>query len=614
MSAASSHPGVSIAVKLVIATSIVVAATVAITSGYALHKTREIAEIDKAWRDDKGQQSAEFEARLMATVSAQAVAHLLAGNNYADLRTTLDSLLEEQRPAKDAENAKDAKDATNAKDAKDAKDATNATGAKEKDKDSNHPAVLRTRGAPQVTWFMVWDVDSNPANSIRNWKGSVPCGASVLAPKPSGLIYCTRAAPATAPSIIELDRAFSGNDVAQHNAASYALRIPIEVGQQPLGSLWVGISTEELQAELSRASLGAHARVQELRIKLWVAAGMVLLLGIILAMLQAVSMARPIAELSEQATRIAQGDLNQRVPEVRRDELGTLARNFNFMADRIGELLLEQAEKAALEHEMGLARSVQQAMLPSSEIEEYGPVKVAGYCAPASSCGGDWWMHRALSGGRVLIVIGDATGHGIHSAMIAATARGAVEALAALDQVLHAPEQVLCAIDSAIRNVGEHHVLMTAFAAVIDTHAGTLSYANAGQNFPYIVRRGDEGKLEDAVILATAGNPLGDPEIKLEIRTGSRELRAGDLFVAFTDGLVERANPAGHLFGDRRLLRLLRGQEVMDRRALDSLRMRVMNAVDTYAEGEDASDDVTFVLCQFDPPAMPQALRRAGTA
>ena len=42
---------------------------------------------------------------------------------------------------------------------------------------------------------------------------------------------------------------------------------------------------------------------------------------------------------------------------------------------------------------------------------------------PASQCGGDWWMYRKLPDGRMLLVLGDATGHGIHSAMIAATAR-----------------------------------------------------------------------------------------------------------------------------------------------------------------------------------------------
>src|SRR5678815_4879893 len=164
---------------------------------------------------------------------------------------------------------------------------------------------------------------------------------------------------------------------------------------------------------------------------------------------------------------------------------------------------------------------------------------------PASQCGGDWWMYRKLDNGRMLLVLGDATGHGIHSAMIAATARGAVEALAAVDERLLTPDQVLRAIDQAIRMVGEHNVLMTAFAAVFDSSTGTLNYANAGQNFPYVMRLSETRVLERASIIAASGNPLGDRNIQLEIRRGTMQLKPGDLFVCFTDGVVERANPSG---------------------------------------------------------------------
>ena len=141
---------------------------------------------------------------------------------------------------------------------------------------------------------------------------------------------------------------------------------------------------------------------------------------------------------------------------------------------KIRKLLVGEAQKASLEKEMSLARQVQQAMLPPQTLDQHGDLKVVGYCMPASSCGGDWWTYRKLSNGRMLLVVGDATGHGIHSAMIAATARGAVEALSGIDERLLTPEQVLKAIDSAIRQVGDHNVMMTAFAAVFDSVNGIL--------------------------------------------------------------------------------------------------------------------------------------------
>jgi len=297
------------------------------------------------------------------------------------------------------------------------------------------------------------------------------------------------------------------------------------------------------------------------------------------------------------------GDFEMRVPATRRDELGVLARTFNFMSDAMVQLLAANAQKASLEKEMELARQVQQAMLPPAHLDQHGYFKVIGYCMPASQCGGDWWMYRKLSNGRMLLVLGDATGHGIHSAMIAATARGAVEALAAVDERLLTPDQVLRAIDQAIAMVGEHNVLMTAFAAVFDSQTGALHYANAGQNFPYVIKLGHTRVLEEASIIAASGNPLGDRNIQVEIRRGSLQLRPGDLFVLFTDGVVERANRAGKLFGDRRLRSALTGQPLPDSGALIQLRDRVLAALDRHAEGEVAQDDVTFVLCQYDPPA-----------
>ena len=378
---------------------------------------------------------------------------------------------------------------------------------------------------------------------------------------------------------------------------------PIKLGEREVGKVRIGVSTAGLEAELARSLATADERSKASQQRLLLIAAAVLLIGIALAALQGVGLARPIKLLTAQAKKIGAGDLQSRVPENRGDELGVLAHTFNFMSNEIVKLLAEQRQKVSLEKEMELARQVQQAMLPPTQLDQHGYLKVIGYCMPASQCGGDWWMYRKLSAGRMLLVLGDATGHGIHSAMIAATARGAVEALAAIDERLLTPDQVLRAIDQAIRMVGEHNVLMTAFAAVFDSQSGTLHYANAGQNFPYVMRCSQTRVLENASIIAASGNPLGDRNIAVEIRRGALQLRPGDLFVCFTDGVVERANPAGKLFGDRRLRSTLTGQALPDEQALVQLRNRVIGVLDKYADGLQADDDITLVFCQFDPPA-----------
>jgi serine phosphatase RsbU (regulator of sigma subunit) len=373
----------------------------------------------------------------------------------------------------------------------------------------------------------------------------------------------------------------------------------------------IGVSTERLDKQIAAALADATDDAHRARNRVLVVSLVVLVIGILLAALQGVQLSRPIKALTVQAERIGAGDLGIRVPEDRRDELGVLAHTFNVMADHIVLLLNEQAHKASLEKEMELARQVQQAMLPPDTLAQHGSFKVVGYCQPASSCGGDWWTYRKLSNGRMLLVVGDATGHGIHSAMIAATARGAVEALSGIDERLLTPEQILRAIDSAIRQVGEHNVLMTAFASLFDSTTGVLHYANAGHNFPYVIKLGATRVLEQASIIAASGNPLGDRQIAVEIRRGSLQLRPGDLFVCFTDGVVERSSPTGKLFGDRKLRGVLQGQVLDDDGSLVRLREVIVRALEHHGEGTLAEDDITFVLCHYDP-AMSSGAGRAS--
>jgi serine phosphatase RsbU (regulator of sigma subunit) len=563
----------SIAAKLIIASSVMLAGSVAIVSWVSVDKISEQSRELSQQHEDMGTQLFERESVLVTKSTAQTVSYQVATNAWNEIGKSLEAALEEHNALESG------------------------------------VSLARRPAKPKIQWMMAFENDADLSSAIGVWR--------------------TQGAPQQGPDIDET-RAELREDVSlrwliqrlvpwafygplpvrcaspEAHPLEWMCEAPIFFSERQVGWVWMRASAGELQLILQGSENRSVAREAAYRRNVLLVAGGILLLGILLAGVQGLSLARPISALTTAAGKIAGGDFASRVPTERRDELGVLARAFNSMAGDIGELMKEQKEKARLEHEMSLARSVQQSMLPPSALERHEDLKVLGYCSPASSCGGDWWMYRKLSGGRMLLVVGDATGHGIHSAMIASTARGAVEALAELDEKLLVPEQVLRAVDSAIRNVGEHHVMMTAFAAVLDSRSGLLHYANAGQNFPYILGCGAQRLLGEAAIVAIGGNPLGDREIPVDIRGGSRQLAAGDLFVCFTDGLVERASPSGAMFGDRRLLRALRGQSMAAGDSLVALRERVVAAVEEHADGEVAGDDITFVMCQYDPPATAQ--------
>ena len=146
-------------------------------------------------------------------------------------------------------------------------------------------------------------------------------------------------------------------------------------------------------------------------------------------MLQSLRITRPIRDLTESVERIAQGELKERVRIGSTDELGVLARNFNHMAERIGVLLSEAKQKATLEKELEVARVIQESLLPPSTLIDARCLRLRGFFRSASICGGDWWSYAELPGGKVLVVIGDVTGHGVSSAMITAAAKSCCDTL-----------------------------------------------------------------------------------------------------------------------------------------------------------------------------------------
>ncbi len=535
---ANARAGIPISVKLILTTTLVVAVAVGAATFFSQRTIDELTAMQVQTRRQSGERSITRESELKVQAVATAIALPLASSLYPEISPVLEKAMSDDRAS----------------------------------------------GDDRLLWMVVVDATGQVVAGTKN----APPSASLAAH--DALLAGTTA---TAGADVHHARVGTGSD--------WVYGADIKAGEHKVGALRIGVSTAGLEAELSRSLATAHERSRESQRRLLMIALLVLAIGLVFAALQGISLARPIKLLTVQANKIASGDLNSRVPESRRDELGVLARTFNFMTDELVGLLHEQRQKVSLEKEMELARQVQQAMLPPTALDRHGNLKVIGYCMPASRCGGDWWMYRKLTGDRLLLVLGDATGHGIHSAMIAATARGAVEALGAVDEELLTPDQVLRAIDQAIRMVGDHNVLMTAFAAVFDSATGGLHYANAGQNFPYVMKLGQSRVLESASIIAASGNPLGDRNVSVDIRKGHVQLRPGDLFVCFTDGVVERANPQGKLFGDRRLRSMLTGQSLEGDGSLAKLCEQVLGALERHAEGQLPDDDVTFVLCQYDP-------------
>jgi len=370
-----------------------------------------------------------------------------------------------------------------------------------------------------------------------------------------------------------------------------------------LGSVYVVYSMERLkeqQARIQRRKEKAFAQQWQ---RTAMIGGVFVLVGLLLAIIQGVRISKPIRLLTRRVTQIAQGELQTRVEVTTSDELGVLAENFNFMADQLLILLQETAQAGAYQKELDVARNIQETLVPTSDIVDRPFLRLSGYFNPASECGGDWWTYHDLEDGKVLVVIGDVTGHGVPSAMITATAKSAVDTLRAVTNNNLTVTYLLEILNRAILESAKRKFVMTCFASIIDPKEHTITFANAGHNFPYIYREdGGRGKFN---VLMTRGNRLGDMEDST-YQAKKEDIRPGDTIVWYTDGIVECESEIGEEYTEKRFrnsIRKLAGREP------DEVRDGVVSAAESFFGNMPHKDDITMVIGKYYEPGTAPPLK-----
>jgi serine phosphatase RsbU (regulator of sigma subunit)/predicted ester cyclase len=242
-------------------------------------------------------------------------------------------------------------------------------------------------------------------------------------------------------------------------------------------------------------------------------------------------------------------------------------------------------ERERIEQELRVAHRIQQALLPEAAPELDG-WQLAAYYRPARQVGGDFYDFWELPDGRLGIVVGDATGHGMPAALVMATTRGMLRAVA---RPSDSPGEVLARVNEALCPEIPPNVFVTCFYAILDPVGGRLLYANAGHDLPYLRRDGRR-----STDLRARGMPLGlMPRMSYEENETS--LEEGEAVLFYSDGLVEAHNPHREMFGFPRLRKLV------DEHASDggSLVDRLLNELSGFVGADrEQEDDITLIVLQ----------------
>ncbi len=266
------------------------------------------------------------------------------------------------------------------------------------------------------------------------------------------------------------------------------------------------------------------------------------------------------------------------------DETGIRDRFF-FIADQFLELLRSAGDRAGMRKELELAGVVQRMLLPRDSELVVAGLNVFAHFVPASAAGGDWWAVETLPDGRVMLIVGDVTGHGAASAIITGVARGALHVARRVYGERLTAEVVLKLLHGAIRDVAGSQLLMSAIVATYHPEQYTLRITNAGHPFPYLRRQ--DGSIHT---LPTQSSPLGLDA--LDVSSRDVTLSPGDVVLLYTDGVVDCENSQKKRFGDRRLHKAIASAAP---RTAQHMRDAVVDAVTAFRDGREPVDDTTLV-------------------
>lgn len=316
--------------------------------------------------------------------------------------------------------------------------------------------------------------------------------------------------------------------------------------------------------------------------------GILLVLGVLLSVFQGLRITRPIKSLVSSVATFAHGDLNHRVNIKTHDEIEILGDGFNFMAENLVILLQESEKKAVMAKELEVAKTIQDSLVPPSGLHDFTSIALAGHFQSASETGGDWWSFYKISGDRLLVIIGDVTGHGVPAAMITAAAKSACDTILAIENLIPDLDQFAQILNNSIAASGKGQFFMTCFVSIIDPVKKNMTYVNAGHNFPYIYRPGEDKFIQ----LMARGQRLGENKtVAYEIKT--QKLLPNDLVIWYTDGIIEDVGPDGLEYGDKRFRRSIKEANALD---LEAALKKIVDDAETYYAGVPHGDDHTLIL------------------
>ena len=286
--------------------------------------------------------------------------------------------------------------------------------------------------------------------------------------------------------------------------------------------------------------------------------------------------------VNESLARITEGNLNEVVNVRNSSEFASLSDDINQTVDVL-KGYIEAAEKR-IEQELEFARTIQASALPKNFVFPRKDFEIFASMDPAKEVGGDFYDFFFLDQNRLALVIADVSGKGIPAALFMMRAKTAIRGLA---ESGHSASEIMERANNTLCEGNDAEMFVTVWIGIIDLETGTMQCANAGHEYPIIMRNGgDYEYIKDKHGLALAAME------GMHYREYELQMNPGDRLFVYTDGIPEAIDENVEQYGIGRLADALnRLKEVSIADTLPAVRKDISDFV-----GEaDQFDDITML-------------------
>ena len=351
-------------------------------------------------------------------------------------------------------------------------------------------------------------------------------------------------------------------------------------------SLGVVVADSEISSDVV-----ALSRIQ------WVIALAGIAALLVITLLIAGSITRPIRGLDAATHSLAHGDLDAPLPKAKgRDEIARLTTSFSQMRDdllqHIDELRESTAAQERMHSELRIAAGIQMDLVPRTfpPFPERHDLDLFATLVPAREVGGDFYDFVEIDGDRLCLAVADVSGKGVPAALMMAVGRSFLRSLV---REGGSPAEVVCSLNDELAAENEASMFITMFLAFVDLGTGEVRYASAGHNPPFHVTADGAASQVPRV----RGIALGARQ-EMVYDEGSFTLAPGDVLFLYTDGVSEAMDAEDKMFTEPRIGDEL-GAAVVGGVSCESVVERLLAAVRLHADGVEQFDDVTMLAFRY---------------